>query len=142
MSRTRVPDWLRQQVADEARHRCGYCLMAEQVVGMPMELDHLIPESLGGVGEAENLWLACPGCNARKADRVLGIDPVTGESVRLFNPRRQSWSEHFRWGAGGAVIEGVTPTGRATVVMLQLNRSVLVSARRAWVAVGWHPPPH
>ncbi|HPM79814.1 MAG TPA: hypothetical protein PLF81_03915 [Candidatus Anammoximicrobium sp.] len=43
MSRTRVPESLRPQVADEAQHGCGYCLMAERVVGMPMELDHLIP---------------------------------------------------------------------------------------------------
>jgi hypothetical protein len=60
--------------------------------------------------------------------------------VRLFDPRRQSWPEHFRWVAGGTLIEGVTPTGRATVATLQLNRSVLVSARRNWVDVGWHPP--
>jgi hypothetical protein len=114
--------------------------MAEQVVGMPMELDHLVPEALGGATEAENLWLACSGCNARKAERVLGIDPLTGDSVRLFDPRRQSWPEHFRWVEGGALVEGVTPTGRATVATLQLNRSALVWARRAWVAVGWHPP--
>ncbi len=107
-----------------------------------MELDHLIPESLGGVTEAENLWLACPGCNARKADRVLGIDPETGESERLFDPRRQSWQEHFRWNAGGTLIAGMTPIGRATVATLQLNRPVLVQARRAWVTVGWHPPSH
>lgn len=141
MTRTRVPAGLRQRVADEARHRCGYCLTAEHVVGMPMELDHLIPEALGGVTEEANLWLACPGCNARKADRVLGIDPQTGDAVRLFDPRHQAWSEHFRWVDGGARIEGLTPTGRATVATLQLNRPVLVSARRAWVAVGWHPPP-
>ena len=86
-------------------YRCGYCLMAEHIVGMPMELDHLIPESLGGVTEAQNLWLACPGCNARKADRVLGIDPATGDSERLFDPRRQAWQEHFRWIAGGTLME-------------------------------------
>ena len=142
MSRSRIPEWLRRQVADEAQHRCGYCLMAEHVVGMPMELDHLIPESLGGATQADNLWLACPGCNARKADRVLGIDPITGQSVRLFDPRRQSWGQHFRWVADGTLIEGMTPAGRATVVTLQLNRSVLVSARQAWVAGGWHPPSH
>ena len=140
MSRTRIPDWLRERVADQARHRCGYCLMSEAVVGMCLELDHLIPEALGGVTEEENLWLACPSCNARKAHRVLGIDPATGESVRLFDPRRQSWSEHFCWIESGSRIQGLTPVGRATVVTLQLNRPILVSARRGWVAVGWHPP--
>jgi hypothetical protein len=44
MSRTRVAAWLREMVAEEALYRCGYCLMAEHIVGMPMELDHLIPD--------------------------------------------------------------------------------------------------
>jgi hypothetical protein len=140
MSRARIPDWLRDRVADTARHRCGYCLMAEAIVGMPMEIDHLIPEALGGLSEEANLWLACPGCNARKSDRVLGIDPATGESVRLFDPRRQAWFEHFHWVESGARIEGLTAVGRATVATLQLNRAPLVAARRAWVTVGWHPP--
>ena len=59
MSRTYVPTWLRERVADAARHRCGYCLSSEAVVGAPMEIDHLIPESLGGLTEEDNLWLAC-----------------------------------------------------------------------------------
>ena len=37
-------------------------------------------------------------------------------------------------------IVGLTSTGRATVVALNLNRPSLVKARQAWVAVGWHPP--
>lgn len=35
---------------------------------------------------------------------------------------------------------GLTPTGRATVVALHLNRATLVRARQAWSHVGWHPP--
>src|SRR5581483_3297855 len=125
MSQSRIPDQLRIRVSAQAKHRCGYCLMSEQVVGLAMEIDHLIPEALGGITEEQNLWLACPGCNARKADRILGIDSETGESVRLFDPRRQSWSEHFGWRDGGVRIEGLTPTGRATVATLHLNRPIL-----------------
>jgi hypothetical protein len=36
---------LYERVALQARHRCGYCLTLEAVVGAPMELEHLIPES-------------------------------------------------------------------------------------------------
>jgi 5-methylcytosine-specific restriction endonuclease McrA len=59
MSRSYVPKGLREQIFAEARHRCGYCLTSSKVTGTPMEIDHLIPESLGGLTVRENLWLAC-----------------------------------------------------------------------------------
>ncbi|MGH7487211.1 MAG: HNH endonuclease, partial [bacterium] len=46
-------------MAEQARHRCGYCLSSEQVVGFSMAVDHLIPQVLGGLTKEENLWLAC-----------------------------------------------------------------------------------
>ena len=60
--------------------------------------------------------------------------------VSLFNPRRQAWSEHFAWAEDGAIIVGLTPSGRATELALHLNRLVLVRARQRWISVGWHPP--
>lgn len=140
MTFQRIPGWLRERVSIQAKFRCGYCLMSERIVGIEMEIDHLIPYAVGGKTEEQNLWLACSGCNGRKADRVLGIDPATKELVRRFDPRQQAWDEHFQWLESGATIEGLTSTGRATVATLQLNRSILVIARRAWVAAGWHPP--
>lgn len=140
MSRTRIPTWLRERVAETARYRCGYCLSREVVVGTPMEVDHLIPEALGGLTEETNLWLACSLCNNHKGDRIAGLDPLSGEVVRLFNPRHQPWCDHFRWTELGDRIVGITPTGRASVVAFKLNRPSLVHARRLWVAVGWHPP--
>lgn len=140
MTRSRALRDLFERIAKQARHRCGYCLTLESVVGAPMELEHIVPESLGGKTEEPNLWLACPRCNAHKADRIAAADPHSGRVVRLFNPRRQIWSSHFEWSDSGDVIVGKTPTGRATVAALQLNRAALVAARRAWITVGWHPP--
>jgi hypothetical protein len=140
MSRSRIPKALRARVAAQARHRCGYWLTTEAIVGTPMELDHLIPESLGGLTEQDNLWLACSLCNDAKGYRIAFEDPGSGEVVRLFNPRHQDWHVHFRWSEDGCLIIGLTPIGRATVVALHLNRSTLVLARRAWATVGWHPP--
>ena len=71
---------------------------------------------------------------------VVARDPLTGEWVALFNPRRQRWRTHFVWIEDGARIMGLTPTARATVVALHLNRALLVGARQAWVQAGWHPP--
>jgi len=106
-----------------------------------MEIDHLIPEALGGRNDEENPWLACSRCNDAKSCRILATDPVTGEMVRLFNPRYQTWGDHFAGTAAGVLILGLTPTGRATVLAHKLNRPSLVAARQAWVSVGWHPPP-
>lgn len=131
---------LRALVALEARHRCGYCLSAEAVVGLAMELDHLIPQALGGPTEEANLWLACSACNAFKGQRISALDPESGETVRLFNPREQSWDEHFFWVDSGARIVGRTAVGRATLQALRLNRPLLVRARQAWIQAGWHPP--
>ncbi len=140
MSQSHIPLELRWRVAEQARHRCGYCLTSEAIVGAPMEIDHLIPQSLGGLTEEDNLWLACSLCNDHKSDRIAALDPVSGQIVRLFDPRRQVWGEHFAWTAAGDWMIGLTPTGRATVAALNLNRPALVRARQAWVMVGWHPP--
>jgi len=100
MSRTHVPKSLRELIAAQARYRCGYCLTAEAIVGTPMEIDHIIPEALGGLTEEANLWLACSLCNDHKADRVAALDPVSGEVVRFFDPRRQSLERAFSLVAG------------------------------------------
>ena len=140
MSRTYVPAWLRLRVAEQAQPRCGSCLSLEALTGSPLVLDHLIPEALGGPTEEENLWLACSQCNLYKGDRIAARDPLTEEWAPLFNPRRRTWSEHFRWTSAGDQMVGRNPVGRATVQALQLNRPLLVRARRAWVQAGWHPP--
>jgi hypothetical protein len=88
----------------------------------------------------ENLWLACSLCNDHEVDRVVSVNPVSGLVVRLFDPRPQVWAEHFQWTPEGDQVIGVTPSGRATIVAFNLNRPLLVRSRRAWVAVGWHPP--
>jgi hypothetical protein len=135
-----IPVELRRRVAAQARYRCGYCLTQETVIGRPMEFDHLLPRSLGGPTTEDNLWLACSLCNDHKSNRFLVVDPETGLSVRVFNPRQQKWREHFVWSEDATRIDGTTAEGRATVAALQLNRSSLVLARRLWVAAGWHPP--
>jgi hypothetical protein len=57
----------------------------------------------------------------------------------LYNPRTQPWREHFGRSVDGSLIDGRTPTGRVTIVALQLNRPMLVAARRRWMRAGWHP---
>jgi len=140
MSSAYVPKDLRRRIAEQARYRCGYCLTQEAIVGARLEVEHLFPRSLGGLTVEENLWLACSLCNEHKGVRVAFEDPESGQLIRLFNPRHQSWSEHFEWTHSATRILGKTPVGRATVKALQLNRPPLVESRQIWVRAGWHPP--
>jgi hypothetical protein len=140
MSQTRITPVLRRIVAEKSGYRCSYCLTAEEIVGTLFTVDHIVPESLGGLTTTENLCLSCWSCNLIKSDRIVAIDPLTGETTRIFHPNTQTWSDHFVWEAGGLLIVGLTPTGRATVNGLKLNRPPLVNARRLWIDAGWHPP--
>jgi hypothetical protein len=137
---TYISTKLRQQVRTDAGRGCGYCLSSEILTGIPLEIEHIIPEARGGLTERENLWLACHSCNKFKSDRIRAEDPLTKEIIPLFNPRTQNWHEHFRWNLDGALIIGLTPCGRATVEALQMNNDYVVEARRFWVLAGLHPP--
>lgn len=131
---------LRQRVREQAQNCCGYCQSQQQYVLGKLEIDHIIPVAAGGTDDEENLWLACRLCNSYKSTQVEAIDPLSGKPVMLFNPRQQSWADHFAWHSDGDQIIGLTPCGRATVIALQLNNVVAVMVRRAWVQAGWHPP--
>jgi len=104
-----IPDQLRAHIAEEARNRCGYCLRSEELMGMPMTVDHILPESVGGRTEKDNLWLACTRCNQYKGTQTEAFDTLTQKTVPLFQPRLQIWAEHFEWSQDGTEIVGKTP---------------------------------
>jgi HNH endonuclease len=135
-----IPVDLRSQIEQADRGRCCYCLTQSVNSGIPLSFDHVLPRSRGGATTFENVCLACRSCNEFKSDLTAAIDPLTGDLVPLFNPRQQCWAEHFAWSEDGTRVVGQTAIGRATVLALQMNRAMIVVARRRWVAVGWHPP--
>lgn len=89
MSRAYIATELRCQVRTDAGGRCGYCRSPEAFLGMPLDVEHIVPEALGGPTVRDNLWLACTRCNDFKGDRTDSIDPATSQRVPLFNPRMQ-----------------------------------------------------
>ena len=136
----------RQRIRERARVLCEYCHSSEEASAARFTFDHLIPQSLGGGDEEDNLALACHRCNGRRYTFTDGVDPVTQTRVPLFHPRRERWAEHFVWSADGQTIIGTTPTGRATVQRLDMNDDwhhdgAIKRARRLWIRGGWHPPP-
>ena len=140
MSEKAIPVELRRLVTTRARHCCEYCRTQSHYSADPLTIDHITPRSVGGPTVADNLALCCHGCNQHKARRISARDAVTDSLVSLFNPRTQSWEEHFTWNQDFTLMLGMTPAGRATIAALQLNRSGLVNLRRVLYMVGEHPP--
>lgn len=130
----------RQRILLEFQFRCAYCRSPLWLLAGSLQIDHIIPRSDAGSDLAENVCCCCSWCNNHKGDRMFAIDPETRRRVRIFHPRRQRWTRHFRWVRKGRRIDGLTPCGRATVVALQLNHPEMLEARRWWIEAGWHPP--
>jgi hypothetical protein len=78
-------------VIERAGRCCEYCLIHEDSAGFPHEIDHIVSASI---------------------DR-------SGRTIRFFDPRRDSWDEHFK--LHGPVIQPLTPTGEVTARVLRLN---------------------
>jgi hypothetical protein len=111
--------------------------MHESLQGATFHVEHIIPQCQGGRSDLENLALACPGCNLHKAGRIRATDPVTGEDVQLFHPILQRWSDHFQFNR--YQIEGLTPVGRTTIEVLNLNHSRRQRIREVEEAFGLYP---
>jgi HNH endonuclease len=131
---------LRRAVIERARGCCEYCFSQSDFATQPFSIEHVFPRSKGGSNDPENLALSCQGCNAHKYNKTEGTDPLTRLPAPLFHPRRQLWGEHFTWNDDFTYIIGLTPTGRATIAVLKMNRKQLINLRRALFAVGEHPP--
>jgi HNH endonuclease len=136
---------LRELVAQRAGYVCEYCHSPEFVSADRFTVDHILPQSLGGLDKLDNLALACRRCNERRSNFTIGIDPETQQEIPLFNPRQQQWSEHFAWTANGLRIEGITATGRATCQRLDINDEFrltpfIQTSRQIWMRLGLHPP--
>jgi hypothetical protein len=109
----------RDFIRRRAGERCEYCLLHEQHSELTHHVEHIVPRKHGGSNHPSNLALACHRCNLHKGTNLTGIDPDTGDSVSLFHPRRDRWEEHFAFEK--IRIEGISPTGRATVRVLAMN---------------------
>lgn len=131
-------------VRERARGFCEYCCADETWQFVRFTIDHIVPRSNGGSDAVENLALACRNCNERRSNRSEGIDPETGESVFIFNPRQQNWHQHFAWSQDHLRLIGLTPCGRATIHLLDLNDdrhdNVVIRIRQRDIDDGLHPP--
>lgn len=122
----------REAVRARADGRCEYCRLPETISFLPFEIEHVIAEKHGGASSLENLAFACRYCNAYKGPNIAGVDPLSGQIVPLFHPRRESWREHFRW--AGPQLVGLTASARATIEVLRINHPELLALRKSLMA--------
>lgn len=123
-----------EAVAERAAHRCEYCHLPAKYSQLRFVCDRIIARKHGGADEPANLAYSCPHCNSHKLDNIAGLDQSSAEPVRSFNPRRDIWTEHFRW--DGAQLLGLTAIGRTTVMVLAVNNLERLRARQTLLAEG------
>lgn len=140
MSKQRVRAAQRRAVVERAQGCCEYCRSQARFATDSFSVEHIIPREKGGATVMDNLALSCQGCNNHKHTKTEAVDLLSGRLATLFNPRTQPWDEHFIWNYEFTRIEGLTPTGRATVEALQLNRPGLVNMRAVLYLAKQHPP--
>jgi HNH endonuclease len=121
-------------VAMRANYVCEYCHAPQSTSNFPLEVEHIIPISLGGETEFKNLALSCRSCNIFKSNFLFGLD-----GVRLFNPRTDLWSEHFEVDLITFEIVGLTDIGRGTINRLRMNSTFQLLARVEWNRIDRFP---
>jgi hypothetical protein len=137
---TRNLEALRRFVHERAAGVCEYCRSQACFSPQPFSVEHILPRSAGGDTTEDNLALSCQGCNGHKYIKQYAADPFTRQMAALFHPRAQMWRDHFAWSSDTTVVIGLTPTGRATVEALRMNRPELVSLHAILYAARKHPP--
>jgi hypothetical protein len=122
-----VSNQTRQLVIRRAAFQCEYCLIAEHQSFLGFEVDHIISRKHGGNNDATNLAYSCPDCNRNKGTDIASIDWTTNDIVRFYNPRVDTWAEHFHFSK--EFIEPQTPIGVVTVAIFRFNDQIRLLSR-------------
>ena len=126
---------LRQRVRERAGDRCEYCRLRQQHDPFhPFHVEHVVPRQHRGSDDFANLAWSCHQCNLHKGPNLAGLDPDTNEMVRLFDPRRHQWRDHFA--LDGPRIVGLTAAGRTTAWVLEMNSEERTELRRVLIELG------
>ena len=139
MSRRKFTPLEKSFIQERAEHSCEYCKFPTSYSHDGFHIEHIVPIRLGGSNDLGNLAWSCDGCNTNKWGYLEWLDHATGVKVALFNPRQDIWKNHFRWSDDFTFILGLSPTGRATIDLLKMNRLGLINIRKALIAYGISP---
>ena len=79
----------RHTIFERDGNTCQYC--GKHFAKSQLTIDHVIPQSRGGVDSWANLVVACVPCNVRKGNRT----PEEAGMILLRKPGRPAWMQHF-----------------------------------------------
>ncbi len=60
---------LREYLLEKWGRQCAYCGR----VGVPLQIEHIVPKAKGGTDRVSNLTLACEKCNSKKGTKDLAV---------------------------------------------------------------------
>ena len=70
---------IREYLLEKWGRRCAYC----DVQNVPLQIDHIHPQSCGGSNRIDNLTLACGPCNLKKSNlSVEAVSPKRAKVIR------------------------------------------------------------
>jgi HNH endonuclease len=140
MAKLMITTSLREEVKLRANKCCEYSKSQDKYSPTAFTIDHILPESLDGTSDFDNLAYACFLCNRLKSNKLKSFDIITEKWITLYNPRTDVWEDHFVWNEDATQILGITIVGRCTVKELKLNREKLIEYRNCIILFGTHPP--
>ena len=114
-----IPDSIRNKVSERANYRCEYCRRLETDSFIRYQIDHIISRKHGGNTSLENLAYSCSICNNAKGSDLSSFIDKGEKIIRLFNPRKDNWSDHFE--IEHNLIKGKTDIGEVTTKLLKMN---------------------
>jgi len=125
---------IRELVRQRAGRRCEYCHLPDFALDLPFHVEHIVATIHRPDDRPSNLAWSCPRCNLRKGPNLSTIDAEAGEQVDVFNPRTMTWNDHFL--IRGARVTGLTPIGRGTVRLLDMNNEARLAHRQKLIEHG------
>jgi hypothetical protein len=133
-----ISDFLRKLVGERANYHCEYCRLPESSSFFSFHIDHIVSLKHGGSTSKENLAFCCQICNLNKGSDIATFLADTEGPVRFFNPRTDSWREHFEANDSGLLL-AKTLIGESTIKIFKLNHLDSVIERRELIAWGLFP---
>jgi 5-methylcytosine-specific restriction endonuclease McrA len=134
-SKKSIPKSLRELVEKRANGQCEYCLDFEIFSHFSFHVDHIVAEQHDGTTTLDNLAYACRFCNGFKGTNLVTTLSEVDGYVPLYHPRKELWRDHFSLEVSG-LIKGGSPTGKATLKLLKINRVEQIIVRSRLLEAG------
>ncbi|WP_375341418.1 RNA-guided endonuclease IscB [Lyngbya sp. CCY1209] len=127
---------VREYLLEKWNRKCAYC----GAKNVPLEVEHIQPQSKGGTNRVSNLTLACHSCNQSKSDRDIR-DFLSGKPDvlnRILKPAKLPLKDaaainSTRWALFNALKQTGLPVATGTGGQTQFNRTRFSLPKTHWL---------